>query len=312
MGKNKRKSNFGFVLVIILLICSIGVTTYFILFNQKLLEKEQKIHSNFTKELNKKTTIYNENIVINNELTNKINELNNTAHNIEVTRQEIFSLAKELEHKIINGESNYKIAYLTFDDGPYYLTDKYLEILKQYNIKATFFTIGSGKETCYDKRSASCMETYKRIVDDGHTIANHTYSHGIFYGLYGSTNSFIEQVKKQENLIKQKTGITTNIVRFPGGSSTAGKLKNSIIEELRKNNYGWVDWSAQDGDGGTLNSTTQAWNIFTNSINDNIEVVLFHDYSNITLEILPEAIEYLQNNNYILLPLFYDSVAINK
>ena len=312
MVKNKRKINFGFILGIILLICSIGVMIYFILSNQLLLKNEQKINKSLIKELNNKTRTYNENKNINSELENKINELNNTVHNTEVTRQEIFKLASQLENKILNGESNYKIAYLTFDDGPYYLTDKYLEVLNQYNVKATFFTIGSGKATCYDNRNVSCMETYKKIVDNGHTIANHTYSHGIFYGLYSSTDEFITQVKKQESLIKEHTGITTNIVRFPGGSGTAGRLKNSIIEELRNNNYGWVDWTAQDGDGGTLNSTTQAWNIFTNSINDNIEVVLFHDYSNITLEILPEAIEYLQNNNYILLPLFYDSVAINK
>lgn len=285
---------------------------YLVLHNQKVLEEAQITNKTLIETLNDKTNLYNENKNTNSELENRINELNNIDHSIEVTRQEIFKLAKDLENKIIKGETKYKIAYLTFDDGPYYLTDKYLEVLKKYNVKATFFTIGAGKERCYDNSSVSCMGTYKKIVEDGHTIANHTYSHGIFYGLYRSTDSFIEQVKKQENLIKKQTGVTTNIVRFPGGSSTAGRLKNSIIEELRKNNYGWVDWSAQDGDGGELNSTTQAWNYFTNSINDNIEVVLFHDYNNITLSILPQAIEYLQNNNYILLPLFYDSVAINK
>lgn len=285
---------------------------FLILSNQKILKKEQELNKNLNNELNTKTNTYNENKNINNNLENKINELNNIVQNTEVTKQQIFSLAKDLEQKIINGNTNYKIAYLTFDDGPYYLTDKYLEVLKQYNVKATFFTIGSGKERCYDNKNVSCMETYKKIVDDGHTIANHTYSHGIFYGLYSSTNSFITQVKKQEDLIREKTGVTTNIVRFPGGSGTAGRLKSSIIEELRKNGYGWVDWTALDGDGGTLTSSTQAWNTFTNSINDNIEVVLFHDYNNITLSILPQAIEYLQNNNYILLPLFYDSITINK
>ena len=113
-------------------------------------------------------------------------------------------------------------------------------------------------------------------------------------------------------MIKKKTGVVTNIMRFPGGSSTAGNLKNNIIKELRKNNYGWVDWTAQDGDGGSLKSATAAWNNFVGSIDENIEVVLFHDYNNITLSILPKAIEYLQSKNYILLPLFYDSVMINK
>ncbi|MBQ7136977.1 MAG: polysaccharide deacetylase family protein [Bacilli bacterium] len=312
MAKHKRKNNFGFILIIILLISSIGVMTFFIFSNKKSLENEQKLNKKLINKLNIKTNDYNEIINSNNELNKKIDELNNTVHKTEVTKQEVFKLASELEQKILSGQTTYKIAYLTFDDGPYYLTDKYLEVLRNYNVKATFFTIGSGKSKCYDNPNASCMETYKKIVDDGHTIANHTYSHGIFYGLYSSTNSFMTQVKKQEELIKEHTGVTTNIVRFPGGSSTAGRLKSSIIQELRNNGYGWVDWSAQDGDGGDLKSTTQAWNYFVNSINQDIEVVLFHDYNNITLSILPQAIEYLQNNNYILLPLFYESVTINK
>lgn len=312
MDKPKRKNKFFLIFVIILLIGSIGVITYLILYNQKLLKKEQQTNQELTNTLNNNTNIYTEIKESNLELKDKIDELNNIDYSIEVTKQEVFKLASKMEQEILAGKSKYKIAYLTFDDGPYYLTDKYLEVLKQYNVKATFFTIGSGKERCYDNRSASCTGTYKKIVDAGHTIANHTYSHAIFYGLYSSKDAFINDVKKQENLIKQHTGVTTNIVRFPGGSSTSGYLKNSIIDELRKMNYGWVDWSAQDGDGGELNSTTQAWNYFVNSINQNIEVVLFHDYSNITLSILAKAIEYLQDNNYILLPLFYNSVAINK
>ena len=156
--------------------------------------------------------------------------------------------------------------------------------------------------------------TNKKEFDNGHTIANHTYSHLIFNGLYSSVNSFINEVKKQENLIKEKTGYTTNILRFPGGSNTAAAygIKNGAIEKLREMGYGWVDWTAQDGDGGAVNGTDDAWNRFTNSINEDIEVVLFHDYSTVTLQILPKAIEYLQNKNYILLPLFYDSVKVNK
>ena len=153
---------------------------------------------------------------------------------------------------------------------------------------------------------------YKKIVLDGHTIANHTYSHLIFNGLYSSSTSFINQVVKQEEFIKEKTGVITNIVRFPGGASTAGNLKNDIIKGLREKKYGWVDWSAQDGDGGYLPNKDVAWNNFTNSINQNIEVVLFHDYNKITLSILPDAIKYLKDNNYILLPLFYESNMINK
>ena len=188
-----------------------------------------------------------------------------------------------------------------------------MDILDKYNVKATFFTTSINKDKCYDNKNEDCYKLYKEYVKRGHTIANHTYTHGIWKGLYKSTESFMEAVQMQEDHIKTQTGgYITNIVRFPGGSSTAGKLKQPIIEALRKKGYGWVDWTAQDGDGGSLSSTDQAWNNLTASVNDNIEVILFHDYDPFTTAILPKAIEYLQDKGYILLPLFYDSNMINK
>ena len=242
----------------------------------------------------------------------KFNELNNLDNKINDTKEKVFKLASEVEKKIKNNETNLKIAYLTFDDGPYYLTDSVLELLREYKVKATFFTIGAGKDTCFDNKKVSCKETYKKIVDNGHTIANHTYSHAIFRGLYSSVDNFTNEVKKQEDLIKERTGVITNILRFPGGSSTAGKLKDGITNWLKENNYGWVDWTAQDGDGGDLTSKSVAWNTFKGSINDNIEVILLHDYNDITYSILGDMITYLENNNYVLLPLFYKSIMINK
>ena len=122
----------------------------------------------------------------------------------------------------------------------------------------------------------------------------------------------MDAVIKQEELVYSKTGYKTNILRFPGGSATARGLKDSIIEKLRERGYGWVDWNAMDGDGGALDSSTQAWNIFVNSIDEKLEVILYHDYNDITISLLPDMIEYLQNNGYVCLPLFYESSKINK
>jgi peptidoglycan/xylan/chitin deacetylase (PgdA/CDA1 family) len=207
-----------------------------------------------------------------------------------------------------------KIAYLTFDDGPYYSTHDFLKVLNKYKVKATFFTIGLDKEKCFDNRSKKCHELYKKVVDQGHTIANHSYSHLIFNGLYSSSTALINQVKKQETFIKDKTGATTNIFRFPGGSGTAKAygVFDSAVKKLREMNYGWIDWSASNGDGGDPGSKSKALARFKDEINENIEVVLFHDYSWVTLSMLPEAIEYLQKNNYVILPLFYESVKVNK
>ena len=123
----------------------------------------------------------------------------------------------------------------------------------------------------------------------------------------------MDAIKKQEELIKSKTGVITNIARFPGGSSTPGKTKGSAMKQaLYKAGYGWVDWTAQDGDGGSLPNYETGMKNFKGSINDSIEVVLFHDYHKVTTAMLPEVIKYLRNNNYIVLPLFYESVMINK
>ena len=152
-------------------------------------------------------------------------------------------------------------------------------------------------------------------IKHGHTIANHTFTHSIFKGLYNSSDSFIDAVVKQEELVKQMTnGYVTNIVRFPGGSDTANyfKVKNESIDKLKQRGYGWVDWSSQIGDGGYLPNSDVAWKNFTGSINENIEVVLLHDYHPITTSLLPNIIEYLESNGYILLPLFYESSMVNK
>ena len=120
-------------------------------------------------------------------------------------------------------------------------------------------------------------------------------------------------VINQEKLIKEKTGgYVTNIVRFPGGSVTAGSKKAEIVKKLKARGYGWVDWTAEDGDGGDLRSTEQAWRNLKGGINEPIEVILLHDYNSITTNMLPDIIEYLQKEGYILLPLFYESNMVNK
>ena len=314
MERNRRKVTKIFIIINILLslgLLFLGYNEY----NKYQKNKEEKVRIN-----NEYKTLLNDDNIGENEvkeINEKIDELENIDKTISNTRENVFKLASELEKKIKNKETNVKIAYLTFDDGPYYNTYKVLEILKQNRVKATFFTTNVNGEKCYDNKNANCHELYKAYAKDNHTIANHTYTHGWNKGLYKSAQSFIDAIKKQENLIKQETGIITNIARFPGGSGTPRAQRgqsglNAMIAELRKNGYGWVDWTAQDGDGGSLNSREQGWKTFTGSINDGIEVVLFHDYHKITTNMLPDVIKYLQNKNYIILPLFYESVMINK
>lgn len=314
MERTRGKIKYCFIIINIIAVMTLLFFSYqeYQNGNKKIKEKED-IQKQYQILMNDETIGEDEV----NDINEKIEELKNIDTAIKNKREDVFKLASELESKIKKKETKYKIAYLTFDDGPYYNTYKVLNILKKNKVKATFFTTNVNGEKCYDNKKYNCHELYAAINKDNHTIANHTYTHGWNKGLYKSAANFIDAVKKQEQLIKSKTGVITNIVRFPGGSSTpkaqGGKSRlNSMIEELRKNGYGWVDWTAQDGDGGSLNSKATGWKNFTGSISEGIEVVLFHDYSTITTSLLEDAIKYLQNKNYILLPLFYESVMINK
>ena len=308
MAKKTKRSYGSIIIISIIFVITLGINLFIYFQNEKLKSNYQNLETNYQdilKEKEDKEKTYN-------ELKEKLELVNNIDTTIEETKNDFFTKAKQLEDKILAGETNAKIAYLTFDDGPYYLSYEFLRVLDEADVLATFFTIGNNKQVCYDKKDENCYPLYALEASKGHTMANHTFSHGIWYGLYDSPSNFMTQVKKQEQLLIEQAGVKPNIVRFPGGSGTAKKHKNAIIELLRQNGYGWVDWSASTGDGGSLTDYNVGWNNFTNSINSNIEVVLMHDYNKITLQMLPNEIKYLRENGYHIFPLFYESNMVNK
>ncbi len=308
MGKRSKEVTISTILLLLSIACI--YFSYLIHEKINLHNSDVKAEEKSLKEKEKELDLSKNEV---NQLDKDIDFYQNIDQKIQELKDNYFRQIKELEEKIKKGETNRKIAYLTFDDGPYYNTYKVLDILDQYDVKATFFTISMNGEYCYDNKSERCYPLYKEYVRRGHTIANHTYTHGIRTGLYSSVNAFMDAINKQEEHVKTQTdGYITNIVRFPGGSSTARGLKAPIIEALKNKGYGWVDWNAGDGDGGRLDSEAQAWNNLYATINEDIEVILFHDYSRITTSILPDVITYLKNKGYEIYPLFYDSVMINK
>lgn len=319
METRTKRSNKGFIIFEIFILILIGLCIY----TSYYLDNETKKNK---KNIESLKNIYNDKLVVLDNKEKEIKELDKNIEDIDKknneyininktinnTKEEFFKELKKLEDKILKGKSNRKIAYLTFDDGPYYNTYKVLDILDKYDVKATFFTISANGKECFDNKNYNCYKLYNEYIKRGHTIANHTYTHSIFRGLYSSTQNFMREIDLQEKHIKKLTGYKTNIIRFPGGSSTAGRLKDSIIKELRKKGYGWVDWTAEDGDGKGISSEAQGWSNLKPGINNNIEVILFHDYNSVTTKMLPDIIKYLRNNGYELYPLFYESNMVNK
>lgn len=202
-------------------------------------------------------------------------------------------------NKIYNqGDSEHKIAYLTFDDGPSKkITPQILDILKEYDIKATFFVLGSNIKYNPD--------ILKRVYEEGHYIANHSYTHE-YEKIYDKKENVLEEYNKTEEAIRQAIGVaeySSGLFRFPGGSvgGQYEQTKKKAKKLLEQNNVATLDWNALNGDAeyGTKKSD------MLKTVEETIEgqdcvVILMHDSSDKqnTVDTLPKIIEYLKEEGY--------------
>ncbi|MDD2569202.1 MAG: polysaccharide deacetylase [Clostridia bacterium] len=187
-----------------------------------------------------------------------------------------------------------KVIYLTFDDGPSLLTPEILDVLDEYGVKATFFVIG--KEDEFSK------SIYKEIVERGHTIGVHTYSHQ-YKEIYTSVDSYLADFNRLYQLIYDTTGVPPQIFRFPGGSVNVynAAIYQEIIAEMLRRGFVYYDWNVSSGDTGKSPTKTSVTNNIVPKVkNFNEPVVLFHDSSNkkCVVEALPAIIEKLQQQGY--------------
>ena len=204
-------------------------------------------------------------------------------------------------------EGDIPMVYLTFDDGPSDNTDAILDILDDYNVKATFFVVGNDTETYGD--------AYRRIVDEGHTIGMHSYSHN-YSKLYQSADSFAADYDKIHDLILNTTGVDTKYYRFPGGSSN--KVSNSsmsvFINYLNEKGVIYYDWNVASGDATSQAFTTDELvdNVMNDVVKYKTSVVLLHDASNkdVTVEALPRLIESLNEAGAMILPITDETTVI--
>ena len=223
-------------------------------------------------------------------------------------RVEYGTAIRKLEDKILAGESDLRICYLTFDDGPSYHTTKFLDKIDELDIYVTFFTIGCQlPEQQYPLRDA-CL---RREALSGHSICNHTYTHAIRTGLYKSKDTFLEAVQRQEDMVYRVTGIRTDLVRFPAGSYFC-QQRDQVIPALAEMGYGWVDWSANALDSGTEVKTSDyvARTVVWQVSQEQISVVLMHDWRLETLGALDKIVPQLKEKGYIFLPLFKESCTV--
>jgi peptidoglycan/xylan/chitin deacetylase (PgdA/CDA1 family) len=183
-------------------------------------------------------------------------------------------------------ETEKKIA-LTFDDGPHEMTALVLDVLSQYNAKATFFCIG--------KKIEAHPDVLKRIIEEGHTVGNHSYNHSPFFDFFRK-KQVIAEIKQTDALIESILGKKPTLFRPPYGV-TNPSIRRALVVTKHKT----IGWNIRSLDGGTKNEKF----IFDRIIK-RIKpggIVLLHDTSIQTVNVLEQLLFFLQINNYSVVPL---------
>lgn len=181
--------------------------------------------------------------------------------------------AETLEGGFPSGEADGKVVYLSFDDGPSVMTAEILDVLKEKNVPATFFVIGATTERG--------KMLYQRIVDEGHALGIHSYSHR--YGeIYASADAYLKDFNRLSDHLESIVGVRPSIFRFPGGSNNKHASKEVLKEiktRMEKAGNVWFDWNAIAKD--DKSKATPAQKMFDNIVKSAGEkekiLILMHD-----------------------------------
>lgn len=243
-------------------------------------------------------------ILENKVTTSELEESINLADGVYATELpeevQVLDMVNDKVQAEVSGEQIHTTAYLTFDDGPSENTAQILDILKSYDVKATFFVTGNESE--------EAKELYKRIVDEGHTLGMHSYSHQ-YSEIYNSVESFANDEKKLRDLLYESTGVIPNLYRFPGGSSNlvSNIEMTEFIKYLNSQNITYFDWNVASGDATSQNVDVDT--LVNNVLNDvskyETSVILMHDATEkiTSVEALSRIIESLQELGIEMRPL---------
>lgn len=222
--------------------------------------------------------------------SNKVGEYNITytvkdkAGNKSIEKRKFFVTKKDAPGTI----------YLTFDDGPRDgTTNVILDILKEENVKATFFVTNGGPD-----------ELIIREHNEGHTVALHTYSHDYSY-LYSSSDNYFKDLYSVQDRVNRLIGIKPTIIRFPGGSSNTISRKYNVgimsylTKEVLNRGFKYYDWNLSSGDAGTVRDSDGVYNTVINNLShDRVNMVLMHDIKPYTRDALRRIIRYAKENGY--------------
>jgi peptidoglycan-N-acetylglucosamine deacetylase len=269
-----------------------------------LMEKDQVRYAQLGKQLEEQIKEKDDELLFKEEQIKEVHKLH--FEKIQQLETEIKRLkdekkiVTETKPPIATPPSKNKKVFLTFDDGPTTLTPQVLDILTEYDVQATFFTIG--------KRMEASPDLVRKTYQEGHMILPHSYSHD--YAIYTTFETFYRDFKKAEEAYENVLGFKPpQIFRFPGGSSNQSSYQYggkqfmpSLTVDVREKGYTYVDWNVTSGDAGpeSYNQAKLLENVVTGSEGKDFIIVLFHDVSTneATATVLPEVIQYYQKNGF--------------
>jgi peptidoglycan/xylan/chitin deacetylase (PgdA/CDA1 family) len=186
--------------------------------------------------------------------------------------------------------SKEKVIYLTFDDGPTpIVTDWTLDVLKQHNAKATFFCIGKNVDTH--------QSIFKRIITEGHTVGNHTYTH--IKGWRTNTESYLKDIAEAQevlnNHIQNSEFRIQNLFRPP-----YGQIRPKQARQLIKLGYKVIMWNVLAKDWDTSISRKKCLeNVVGNTSSG--DIIVFHDSLKAKKNLqyaLPKVLEYFREKGF--------------
>lgn len=192
------------------------------------------------------------------------------------------------------GSMKQGVIYLTFDDGPHGTnTARILDVLKKYNVKATFFVTAGGPDSII-----------KREHDEGHTVALHTASHQ-YQLVYRSVDDYYNDLNQVHDRVLRITGVDSRIIRFPGGSSNtvsrkyAKGIMTTLTKDVVSKGYKYYDWNISSGDAGNTTSSSVVYQNVVGALrHDRANMVLMHDVKSYTAAAIEDIVVYGLNHGY--------------
>lgn len=215
----------------------------------------------------------------------------------------LLALLPEIPAAAADMPAEEKRIYLTFDDGPGPYTAMLLDVLAEHDVHATFFLVNTGYQMDH---------LLNRMVQEGHGVGIHSLNHD-FKTLYSSEEAFWEDLRGMQDLIREKTGVTTMLMRFPGGSSnTISRQSPGIMSRLTKQvteaGFCYFDWNVDSGDAyGCCDEERIYQNVITGIRGKTVAVVLQHDIQAHSVHVVERILRWGEENGYHFLPLTADS-----